>query len=133
MLSHIHIGVSEFDRALSFYEALMDELGYPLKFIDRARPWAGWKPAATERPLFLIGRPFDDRDPSPGNGQMVALTAKNRSQVDRAYRRAVECGGTDEGRPGLRPEYHAHFYGAYVRDPDGNKICVCCHEPAASR
>ncbi|MDX1406442.1 MAG: VOC family protein [Woeseiaceae bacterium] len=129
MLSHVHIGVSDFDRALTFYTALMDELGYPLKFVDRAKPWAGWMPINAERPLFLIGKPFDGHDAAPGNGQMVALIAPSRERVGRAYDRAIASGGSDEGRPGLRPEYHADYYGAYFRDPDGNKLCVCCHEP----
>jgi lactoylglutathione lyase len=49
--------------------------------------------------------------------------------VDQAYAIALQTGGTSEGAPGLRPEYHAHYYGAYFRDPDGNKLCVVCHTP----
>jgi lactoylglutathione lyase len=60
---------------------------------------------------------------------MTALLAPGRAQVDAAYARALELGGSDEGAPGLRPHYHAHYYGAYVRDPDGNKLCICCHDP----
>ena len=49
--------------------------------------------------------------------------------MDRAYAVALANGGTSEGAPGLRPEYHEHYYGAYFRDPDGNKLCVACHSP----
>jgi len=56
----------------------------------------------------------------------VALLAPNRAAVDRCYSRAIASG--DEGRPGLRPHYHPNYYGAYFRDLDGNKLCVCCHD-----
>jgi lactoylglutathione lyase len=56
----------------------------------------------------------------------------DRDQVDAVYRVALENGGTDEGPPGLRPEYHASYYGAYFRDPEGNKVCVACHQPDAA-
>ena len=102
MLSHVHIGVNDFGRAFAFYSIIMEQLGFPLKFSDPEKPWAGWKPAAAERPLFLIGRPY-----------------------------AIAGGGRCEGPPGLRPQYHADYYGAYFRDLDGNKICVCCHDPVS--
>ncbi len=60
---------------------------------------------------------------------MVALLAPSRDAVDRVYEVALAHGGLSEGAPGLRPEYHANYYGTYFRDVDGNKICVCCHDP----
>ena len=60
---------------------------------------------------------------------MVAFLAETRAAVDRAHAVALAHGGRDEGAPGPRPEYHAHYYGAYVRDPDGNKLCFVCHAP----
>jgi predicted lactoylglutathione lyase len=60
---------------------------------------------------------------------MVALLAPTREAVDRCYTVAIESGGRCEGPPGLRPQYHANYYGAYFRDPDGNKLCVCRHDP----
>jgi len=59
---------------------------------------------------------------------MVALVAKSREDVDRFHAAALAAGGNDEGKPGLRP-YHAHFYAAYIRDPDGNKIAAVCERP----
>ena len=129
MLSHVHIGVREFDRALEFYAAVLVELGWRLKFVERERPWAGWRPMGYDRPLILIGQPYDGAPANPGNGQMVALLAPNREAVDRFHATALAKGAVDDGAPGLRPEYHPDYYGAYVRDPDGNKICVCCHDP----
>lgn len=61
---------------------------------------------------------------------MIALLAPDRTTVGRIFAAALAAGGTSEGAPGLRPQYHANYYGAYFRDLDGNKLCVCCHEPA---
>lgn len=131
VLSHVFVGVTDFDRAMGFYEPLMAILGRERRFIDRDRPWAGWQSAPSPRPLFLIGVPYNGKPHEAGNGQMIALTAKDRVSVDRAWEAAMANGGTDEGKPGLRPQYHADYYGAYFRDPDGNKLCVVCHTPAS--
>jgi len=127
MFSHVFTGVSDFDRAMAFYEPLLAGLGLQLRFCERDRPWAGWQVPGVDRPLFVIGRPFDSRAHHPGNGQMVAFQASSRALVDTAYETALAHGGTPEGKPGLRPEYHANYYGAYFRDPDGNKLCVASH------
>lgn len=129
MFSHIFVGISDFDRALAFYNPLMAVLGIEPRFCERSRPWAGWQSTPGPRPLFLIGKPYNTLDPQPGNGQMVAFLAESRAIVDQAYAIALQHGGSCEGPPGLRPEYHAHYYGAYFRDPDGNKLCVACHNP----
>jgi catechol 2,3-dioxygenase-like lactoylglutathione lyase family enzyme len=107
----------------------MAELGHVLKFADAAQGWAGWQVPGVPRPLFLIGLPYDQAPASIGNGQMIALLAADRGMVDRAYAAALAAGGSDEGAPGLRPHYHPDYYGAYFRDPDGNKLCICCHQP----
>lgn len=127
MFSHIFIGVSDFDRALAFYEPLMQLLGVGLRFCEPERPWAGWRSHPGPRPLLLLGRPFDGAPHAAGNGQMVAFNASSRPQVAAAHALALRLGGRCEGRPGLRPEYHADYYGCYFRDPDGNKLCVVCH------
>lgn len=131
MFSHIVVGVSDFERALSFYRPLMDALGIEARFCEYERPWAGWESPKCPRPLFIISRPFDQNAPHPGNGNMVAFAATSRPIVDRVFTTALAHGGTSEGRPGLRPEYHEHYYGAYFRDPDRNKLCVACHLPPA--
>jgi catechol 2,3-dioxygenase-like lactoylglutathione lyase family enzyme len=129
MFSHVFIGVTDFDRAFRFYSPIMEALRLQLKFREEDRPWAGWVAADAPRPLFLIGTPFDGNTASPGNGQIVALLASDRDTVDRCHAKALANGGQCDGPPGLRPEYHPHYYGTYFRDPDGNKICVCCHDP----
>ena len=130
MFSHVFIGVGDFDRALAFYQPLLAALGLEARFCDRSRPWAGWQSPGQPRPLFLIGAPYDGEPHAAGNGQMTALLARDRAAVDAAYGIALAHGGSGDGAPGLRPHYHAHYYGAYVRDPDGNKLCVVCHDPA---
>lgn len=129
MFSHICVGVSDFERSLEFYTVLMECLGIEPRFCDKTRPWAGWQSKPEPRPLFVIGRPYNQLPHEPGNGQMVAFLATNRKVVDQAYAIALKNGGYSEGAPGLRPEYHEHYYGAYFRDPDGNKLCVACHSP----
>jgi catechol 2,3-dioxygenase-like lactoylglutathione lyase family enzyme len=129
MISHVHVGIGDFDRAFPFYAAVLDTLGLELKFKEPDKGWAGWMSPGVARPLFLIGRPFDRHPASPGNGQMIALLAPDRAAVDRCHEVALARGGRSEGAPGLRPHYHADYYGAYFRDPDGNKLCICCHQP----
>lgn len=129
MFSHVFVGVSDFERALAFYNPLMESLGIEARFCERSRPWAGWQSTPGPRPLFLVGKPYDRLAPQSGNGNMVAFLAESRATVDQAFSIALANGGTSEGLPGLRPEYHEHYYGAYFRDPDGNKLCVACHLP----
>ena len=129
MFSHVFVGTNHFERALAFYRPLMEALGIRARFCEADKPWAGWQSSPDPRPLFLIGKPYDGRPHAPGNGQMVAFLAATRAAVDHAHAVALAQGGSDEGAPGLRPEYHAHYYGAYVRDPDGNKLCFACHAP----
>lgn len=131
MFSHIFVSVSDFERALAFYNPLMSALGIEPRFCDASRPWAAWQSSPDPRPLFLLGKPFDKQAHHPGNGQMVAFMAQSRAAVQRAYDIALAHGGTLEGAPGLRPQYHQHYYGAYFRDPDGNKLCVACHTAEA--
>lgn len=129
MFSHIFLGVSNFDQAFGFYNAVMDSLGLKLRFCERDTPWAGWHSAGDARPFLVIGNPWDGQAHAPGNGQMVALLAADRATVRLVHEVALGHGGTDEGAPGLRAPYHANYYGAYFRDPDGNKLCVACHAP----
>jgi catechol 2,3-dioxygenase-like lactoylglutathione lyase family enzyme len=130
LFSHVFVGVSDFERALAFYAPVMEALGCELRFCDTARPWAGWQVPGMTRPLFLVGAPYDQNPPAPGNGQMTAFLAAAPRIVDAVFNAALRHGGTADGSPGLRPEYHANYYGAYFRDPDGNKLCVVCHERA---
>jgi catechol 2,3-dioxygenase-like lactoylglutathione lyase family enzyme len=130
MISHVFVGITDFDRAFHFYSSVMHELGLQLKFSEPDKSWAAWI-SDQPRPLFIIGLPYNGEAATPGNGQMVALLAPSRDAVDRAHATALNNGGRCEGAPGLRLHYHPNYYGAYFRDADGNKICVCCHDAAS--
>jgi len=132
MISHVYLGIRDFDRAFAFYSEIMAGLGFTLKFCEASKAWAGWVAPASPRPIFVIGTPFDGNASEPGNGQMVALLAPDREAVRKIHATALAFGATCEGPPGLRPHYHPDYYGAYFRDLDGNKLCVCCHAPEAA-
>ncbi len=128
MYSHITLGVNDFERAFSFYSAILAPLNLTLRFCERDVPWAGWQQREAPLPEFIITLPFDSQPASAGNGQMTAFLAQTREQVDEVYRLALAMGARSEGEPGLRPHYHPDYYGAYFRDPDGNKLHVCCRK-----
>ena len=120
MFSHVFTSVTDFKRAFVFYSTVLAELGLELRFHEPAKPWAGWHSAGGSRPFFVICKPHNDQPHKAGNGQMVAFAADNREAVRSAYDTALRLGGLSEGEPGLRPEYHANYYGAYFRDTEGN-------------
>lgn len=84
MFSHVFISVSQFDRAVAFYSPVMAALGLEQRFCQPDTPWAGWHSPGGQRPLLLIGHPYNGQPHHPGNGQMVALSASSRAQVDAA-------------------------------------------------
>mgnify|MGYP000335414364 CR=1 FL=1 len=129
MISHTFLGTNDRERAVPFYEAILPMLGWRRFRSDTTPHLAIWRPDGLTRPLFVLGPAFDGEHAFPGNGSMVALMAESRSIVDTVHATALAAGGFNEGEPGLRPHYHPNFYGAYVRDLDGNKLCIVCHEP----
>jgi len=131
VFSHVFVSVSDFERAYGFYSAVMQSIGIELRFCEPEKPWAGWHSAGRSRPFFVICKPYNGQPHDPGNGQMVAFMARDRATVRESYQTALRHGGTCGGPPGLRPHYHPNYYGAYFRDPDGNKICVASHGPEA--
>ncbi|MBR0871811.1 VOC family protein [Bradyrhizobium tropiciagri] len=127
MIDHIGFSVSDYARAKAFYEKALAPLGYSL-IMEVPAEVTGHEPAAgfgaNGKPDFWIG----------GEGAMnkpvhVAITAKDRATVDAFYKAAMAAGGADNGAPGIRPHYHANYYGAFVRDPDGHNIEAVCHAP----
>ena len=106
LLSHVFIGVADFDRAFAFYEPLMARLGHRLRFVERAgespplvQHWCGWQAADADRPLLLVGTAFDGEPATPGHGQMVALLAPDRGTVDAVHALALSLGGRCDGPP----------------------------------
>ena len=123
MFSHITLGTDDIERARRFYEPVMATLGLEQPF---ALPETLVFGELAGVKLFVV-RPFDGGTAHPGNGPHAALLAPTRAAVDAFHAAALAHGGSDAGAPGPRPHYHAHYYGAYVRDPDGNKLQAVCH------
>ncbi len=116
MFGYITIGVSDMEQSIEFYDALFAELGAKLLFGQDRIKFYG----TGQGPMIAICTPYDEGEQHCGNGNMVAIPADGPEGVKRLYDRAIELGATCEGAPGERLPI---FYGAYVRDRDGNKIC----------
>lgn len=124
MFSHITLGTHDLERAFAFYDATLAPLG--IERVSKKYPnWAAWQRPGEES-KFWVGLPFHQEPANAGNGCMVAFAAPSRAAVDAAYAAAMAAGARDEGRPGPRPSYGPNYYGAYVRDLDGNKVHFVC-------
>ena len=123
MFSHVTLGTNDWAAVKSFWAAVMEALSIPVMFEYDG----GIAYGEATGPKLFIGPPFDGQPATNGNGTHVAFIADSRAKVDAFYAAAMANGGSDEGPPGPRPHYHKNYYGAYVRDPDGNKLQVVCH------
>ncbi len=121
MLGYVTIGANDLDRALKFYDPAMEALGFKRQFNEGG--WAGYGPAGGDAD-FMLCAPFNKQPATSGNGVMIALKAPSRAAVDAFHAAGVKSGGKDEGAPGVRGEGAPAWYGAYVRDPEGNKLCA---------
>ena len=130
MLDHIGFAISDIERSRAFYEAALAAARASPR---SCRIWPGARPTAAAprigfgkdgMPFFWIG----DNE-RVGEGTHVAFTAPDRATVDAFYEAAIAAGGKDNGAPGLRPQYHPNYYGAFVLDPDGINIEAVCHRP----
>lgn len=118
MLHHVSIGVADVGRAAKFYDAALSALGY--KRVMEFLPYAiGY---GKNSPQFWVQIPNDRNAASVGNGVHIAFNAKDKNAVHAFHRAALGAGGTDDGQPGPRAEYSPQYYGAFVRDLDGNKL-----------
>ena len=130
MIGYVTLGTNDLDKARSFYDVLLAEIGASRKM---EFPETGFTLYGTgqRRPGIAVTRPYNGEPANAGNGNMTAIAADSRATVDRLHAKALELGGSDEGAPGLRtPEGPGAFYGAYFRDLDGNKLCVFRMGPA---
>jgi catechol 2,3-dioxygenase-like lactoylglutathione lyase family enzyme len=127
MIDHVGFSVSDYARAKAFYERALAPLGYRLVTETSAqqtgKPAAGF--GADGKPDFWIGD--EGKLDKPLH---IAILTKDRAMVDEFYRAALAAGGRDNGSPGVRPQYHPNYYGAFVLDPDGHNIEAVCHTPA---
>lgn len=129
MLSHVTIGTADLGRAKAFYDRVTATLGIGCIADEPEHGLAGYAVGPETTTQLYLMRPIDGRPAAVGNGQTVAFLAPDRATVRAFHAAALAAGGTCEGPPGLRPHYHADYYGAYVRDLDGHKIACVCHLP----
>ena len=123
MFSHVTVGSNDLIQAGKFYDAVLLPLGLRRREVEpdggpEALCWVG----KTAYPRFYVYTPFDGRVAAPGNGTMLAFIAPSREALIEAHTAGLAAGGRDEGAPGLRPHYASDYFGAYLRDPDGNKL-----------
>ena len=126
MLLYVTVGTNNLERAIEFYDPVLKTLGY-VRLITR-HDEAGYAEPGDIRCRFWVVYPFDKQEATVGNGSMTAFLAEHRAAVDAFHAAAMLYGGTDEGPPGIR-SFHENFYGAYARDPDGNKLSAVCEKP----
>ncbi|MBL6761119.1 MAG: VOC family protein [PS1 clade bacterium] len=118
MLGYVTLGTNNIEKARAFYSALLGELGMSELFDNERLYFYGSDPAG---PFVVVGGPYDAQAASVGNGVMVALKCEDDAKINAMHAKALELGAADEGAPGERVP--GVFYGAYARDPDGNKLC----------
>ena len=120
MFAYVTLGTNNLEQAGKFYDALLAEMGAArVMEMPNAIFWASGAGA----PMLSVITPADGNPASVGNGVMVALAAENPTTIDLLYQKAIDLGGSDEGKPGLRGEA---YYIAYFRDLDGNKLNFFC-------
>jgi catechol 2,3-dioxygenase-like lactoylglutathione lyase family enzyme len=125
-LGYITLGTNQLARAIAFYDVLLGSLG-ATRFLTGAHG-VSWSFGPGSTSLSVL-EPFDGKAATVGSGVMVAIGLASREQVAAAHARALELGAADEGGPGRRGD--AGFFGAYVRDLDGNKLALFCIERPA--
>jgi len=121
MIDHTEVNVSSVAKSKAFYRSALAPLGY--RVITEGEEYADF--GVPPKPDFWIGEGKPNVPPVH-----VAFRADTRAQVDAFHKAAIAAGGRDNGGPGLRPHYHANYYGAFVLDPDGHNIEAVCHAPA---
>jgi catechol 2,3-dioxygenase-like lactoylglutathione lyase family enzyme len=130
MIGYVTLGSNDLERARAFYDALLGELG-ARRLMELPENGFTLYGTGFGKPAIAVTRTYDGKSATPGNGNMTAIPVDSRDKVDAMHAKAMELGGSDEGAPGLRgPEGDRAFYGAYFRDPDGNKLCVFRMGPA---
>ena len=130
MIDHMGILVSDLTRSKDFYRQALAPLGYAVLMEltkEQTGGFAGAGLGIAPKPDFWIG------EGTPNQPRVhVAFQANDQATVDAFYHAALAAGGTDNGAPGLRPQYHPNYYGAFVLDPDGHNIEAVCHGSSAA-
>jgi len=120
MFSHVMIGTNDLEKAKSFYDALLGTLGVPPGRLDRHRIFY-----RTKTGTFSVSKPIDGKTATPANGGTIGFTADSAQAADAFHAAGIAQGGTTcEEPPGVREGSGMKLYIAYLRDPDGNKLCA---------
>jgi catechol 2,3-dioxygenase-like lactoylglutathione lyase family enzyme len=126
MIDHTGVHVTDPKKSRHFFEKALAPLGYK-QLMEVPKEYTGGTVVVgygvPPKPDFWLG------EGKPDPEFHIAFRAETRKQVDEFYHAALAAGGKDNGAPGLRPEYHENYYGAFVLDPDGHNIEACCHSP----
>jgi len=123
MIGYVTIGSNDIARSCAFFDAAFAPLGYSRTF--EGGGWAGYGPGGKKEGLEIyLATPENGKTACLGNGSMLAFKASSRAAVEAFHAAALANGGSNEGAPGVRGESDPPFYGAYVRDPEGNKFAA---------
>lgn len=125
MIRYVTLGTNDLDRAVKFYDALLAKIG-ATRLMEVENYFVAWA-VSPEEPSLAITKPFDGNKASIGNGTMVSILIDKPEDIDAFYKKALELGATDEGKPG--PRNDGAFYAGYFRDLDGNKLNALCMIP----
>ena len=120
MINHAFLGTNDLEKSRAFYDATMGALGHA----GVAMPHGTAYPS--DESTLVVARPANGETASVSNGATMGLKAKSYDEVEAWHKAGLAAGGTDEGAPGFRENSPGNMYGAYLRDPDGHKICVFC-------
>lgn len=128
MIDHLSLGVNDLAAARAFYDAALKPLG--MTRVMEFPGVCGYGPSK-EAPVFWIGVPAGGRWANACPGNHVAFAAPTPAAVTAFHRAALRAGGRDNGKPGLRPQYHPNYFGAFVIDPSGHHVEAVCHKAEA--
>lgn len=121
MLNHVFLGTNDVEKSRQFYNATMGAIG-----VAPVGEYPHLTVYANEGGAVAVGKPANGEAASVSNGATLGLKAANYDEVNAWHAAGLANGGTDEGAPGIRENSPGQMYGAYLRDPDGNKVCVFC-------
>jgi catechol 2,3-dioxygenase-like lactoylglutathione lyase family enzyme len=119
MFNHVFLGTNDIEKSRNFYDATMEILGRQGVPLPHGTVYAGPDGLA-----LIVATPANGEPHTVSNGHTLGFKAETYDQVDQWHAAGLEAGGVDEGGPGVREQSPGRMYGAYLRDPDGNKICV---------